>query len=422
MIIPSILSYFDQYKDGRGIPHIPNSDWRNFITHYSKRDIKDSLTEYIIANKLPFPSKEISHTEMAELFDRFSKTSMLNQYKYPSSVFERADYKYKYSDKPLGVIDKSHTYNSVSNYFQQENRMKCGSNQCSSPWDIWHSRKLLDDMNWHFWRLGTLGKSDVCENTFRSAFRIGTYTATQFKPNVAKALYEKHDAKVVLDTSCGWGDRLAGFYATPCTEMYVGCDPNPDVYNTYKTQCVEYEKQLGYNPVLKDYGDHFTCDGSKKVIIYNLPSEDVDWSLYENTFDFYFTSPPYYETERYAANHSSTQSWQRYPTFEDWKNNFFFRVNKMIWKTLKDSAYMMINIIEPRTSKGTRLNLCDDMVDDILTYPNAYYLGKIGMRMQARPHAIVNANKNSIFVEPIWVFRKNDQSYPINTDSLIEFI
>ena len=226
----------------------------------------------------------------------------------------------------------------------------------------------------------------------------------------------------MLDTSCGWGDRLAGFYATPCTEMYVGCDPNPDVYNTYKTQCVEYEKQLGYNPVLKDHGDHFTCDGSKKVIIYNLPSEDVDWSLYENTFDFYFTSPPYYETERYAANHSSTQSWVRYPTFEDWKNNFFFRVNKMIWKTLKDSAYMMINIIEPRTSKGTRLNLCDDMVDDILNYPNAYYLGKIGMRMQARPHAIVNANKNSIFVEPIWVFRKNDQTYPINTDSLIEFI
>jgi hypothetical protein len=422
MIIPSILTYFDQYKDSRGIPNIPNNDWRAVITQYGKRDIKDSLTEYIIANNLPFPSKEISHAEMAELFDRFSKTSMLNQYKYPSSVFERADYKYKYSDKPLGVIDKSHTYNSVSNYFHQENRMKCGSNQCSSPWDIWHSRKLLDEMNWHFWRLGTLGKSDVCENTFRSAFRIGTYTATQFKPNVAKALYEKHNAKVVLDTSCGWGDRLAGFYATPGTEMYVGCDPNPDVYNTYKTQCFEYEKLLGYHPAIQDYGTHFICVGAKRVIIWNLPSEDVDWSLYENTFDFYFTSPPYYETERYAANHSSTQSWARYPTFEDWKNNFFFRVNKMIWKTLKDSAYMMINIIEPRTSKGTRLNLCDDMVDDILTYPNAYYLGKIGMRMQARPHAIVNANKNSIFVEPIWVFRKNDHSYPINNDSIIEFL
>jgi hypothetical protein len=73
----------------------------------------------------------------------------------------------------------------------------------------------------------------------------------------------------------------------------------------------------------------------------------------------------------------------------------------------------MINIIEPRIAKGTRLNLCDDMVDDILTYQNAYYLGKIGMRMQARPHAIVEADKNSIFVEPIWVFRKNNNHYDI---------
>jgi hypothetical protein len=33
------------------------------------------------------------------------------------------------------------------------------------------------------------------------------------------------------------------------------------------------------------------------------------------------------------------------------------------------------------------------------------------MRMQARPHAIVEADKNSIFIEPIWVFRKNNNQY-----------
>ena len=382
-----------------------------FRSQYPKQDIKESLTEYIITNKIPFPSKEISYSEMAELFTRFTRTSMMDQYKYPDNVYERANYKYKYSDNPLGVIDKSHAYNSVSNYFQQLNRMKCGSNLVNSPYDIWHNRDLLNSMNWHFWRLGTLGKSDVCESTFRSAFRIGTYTATQFKPNVAKALYEKHKAKNVLDTSCGWGDRLAGFYATNCTEMYVGCDPNPEVYETYKQQCFQYEKLLGYYPAIQDYGTHFICVGAKRVIIWNLPSEDVDWKLYEDTFDFYFTSPPYYETERYAANNSSNQSWSRYPTFESWKYDFFFKVNRMVWDTLTDDAYMMINIIEPRIAKGTRLNLCDDMVDDILTYPNAHYLGKIGMRMQARPHAIVDAPKNSIFVEPIWVFRKNNNHY-----------
>ena len=414
MIDQNILDYLRSHSDDRGIPHIINSEWNIFKTQHDKTDIKDSLAEYIVSNAIAFPTKQITYGNFVDLFNRFRNTSMLGEYLDCAHipVFERADYKYKFSQNPLGVIDKSHVFNSVSNYFQQENRMKCGSNLVDSPWDIWHSKDKLAKMNWHFWRSGALGKSDVCEATFRSAFRIGTYTATQFKPSVAKALYEKHNARNVLDTSCGWGDRLAGFYATSCTQLYVGCDPNPEVYETYKDQCLEYENLLGCDSaVLCDNGDHFICTGIKNVIIYNLPSEDVDWKLFSNAFDFYFTSPPYYETERYAANNSQTQSWSRYPDFDSWKHDFFFCVNRMIWDTLKNDAYMMINIIEPRTSKGIRLNLCDDMVDDILTYPNAHYLGKIGMRMQARPHAIVEADKGSIFVEPIWVFRKNNKQY-----------
>ena len=40
------------------------------------------------------------------------------------------------------------------------------------------------------------------------SFRLGTYIATQFKPIVAKTIYDMSDAKTVLDTSMGWGDRL----------------------------------------------------------------------------------------------------------------------------------------------------------------------------------------------------------------------
>ena len=43
------------------------------------------------------------------------------------------------------------------------------------------------------------------------SFRLGTYIATQFKPIVAKTIYDMTDAKTVLDTSMGWGDRLTGF-------------------------------------------------------------------------------------------------------------------------------------------------------------------------------------------------------------------
>lgn len=417
----NLIKYFTFHSDSNGIPYLPNHEWNSLIKKYDKEIIKYSLAEYITSNAVPFPLRKISYNEFVNLFEKFTKTSMMDEYKHFDIVLEKVDYKYKYSDKPLGVIDKSHVYNSVSNYFQQNNRMKCGSNLVDSPWDIWHSREKLEKMNWHFWREGALGNSDINDSTFRSAFRIGTYTATQFKPSVAKALYEKHKATKILDTSCGWGDRLAGFYATYSTELYVGCDPNPEVYETYKDQCLEYENLLGCDSaVLQDNGDHFVCIGSKKVIIYNLPSEDVNWKQHDNTFDFYFTSPPYFETERYAANNNSTQSWVRYPTFDSWKNDFFFKVNRRVWDTLQNDGYMMINIIEPRINNGTRLNLCDDMVDDILTYPNAHYLGKIGMRMQARPHAIVEADKNSVFIEPIWVFRKNNNEY-LNTERLFKF-
>ena len=52
------------------------------------------------------------------------------------------------------------------------------------------------------------------------------------------------NANKVLDTSCGWGDRLCGFYASNAKE-YIGCDPNPNTYERYKKQCIEYERLLG---------------------------------------------------------------------------------------------------------------------------------------------------------------------------------
>ena len=62
---------------------------------------------------------------------------------------------------------------------------------------------------------------ELSEKSYISAFRLGTYIATQFKPVVAKAIYDMTNAKTVLDTSCGWGDRLAGFFASDAEEYMV---------------------------------------------------------------------------------------------------------------------------------------------------------------------------------------------------------
>ena len=416
MINEEIVEYFSKNCDDRGIPEISFDGWQNLITTYEKDDIRNALAEYVHRNNIPFPIKRIHKDDFGNLFIRFCMKSHLPLYKEFDDVQERYDYKYKYSDKPLGVIDKTHAFNDVSDYFQQENRMKCGSNASLAPMEIWNDKDNLSRMNWIFWRNGVMEDSGVNEKTFRSSFRLGTYTATQFKPSVAKAIYEKHEAVNVLDTSCGWGDRLAGFYATLTTKLYVGCDPNPEVFEVYKKQCVAYEELLGATPVLTESEDYFECVGKKTVKIWRKPCEDVNWDLYINTFDLYFTSPPYFDTETYGTTTDKTedQSWSRYNSFDAWKYNFFFKVTDLVWKTIKSDGYMMINIIEPRSRRGVRLKLCDDMVETFESFEGSNYIGKIGMRMVARPNT---QELNSVFIEPVWVFRKNNSSY-IDDDKL----
>ena len=78
---------------------------------------------------------------------------------------------------------------------------------------------------------------------------------------------------------------------------------------------------------------------------------------------------------------------------------------------------MMINIIEPRSRQGTRFNLCDDMVEEFKQLKDSNYIGKIGMRMMARPNT---TELEQIFIEPVWVFRKGTTEYKTLAPSTLE--
>ena len=438
------------------LPNIPHNVWRTEFCGLSKKqklndtppevrkDIKWAFAEYIHRIKAEFPFKKSKDTEddIRKLFlkfvDKSTKNEIQNNFSFylrdeegelldppverSSDIDEKFDYKYKYKNNPLGVINKSHAYNKVSDYFQEENRMDCGSNSVDSPLEIWCNKDKLAQMNWHWWREGAVKTCNIDEKRIRSGFRLGTYIATQFRPMAAKTIFDKYKAVNVVDTSCGWGDRLAGFYASESTKLYVGCDPNPAVFKAYKKQCKFYEKTLEgklFEPDIIDEEKYFELKGVNKTVkIWNLPSEDVDWSQYYNTFDLYFSSPPYFDTEKYGQGKDGdeNQSWSRYQTFEEWKD-FFFGVTKKVYKTLQLNGKMIINIIEPRTKKGTRYNLCDDMVDEIEKTTNCVYEGKLGLRMMGRPNAERKPYPNiGVFgygkpelqgcvIEPIWVFK-----------------
>ena len=232
----------------------------------------------------------------------------------------------------------------------------------------------------------------LSEASYMSAFRLGTYIATQFKPNVAKTIYQLTNAKKVLDTSCGWGDRLAGFFASDAEE-YIGCDPNP---NTYK----QYLKQIElYNSFLTK---------PKKVTIYNTGAEDLPWDTIKDV-DCSFTSPPYFSTEEYnkGGEKEENQSWFKFNEYEKWRDDFFLPVSK---KCFEVSKHTLINIMDP-TIKGKRYKSCDEVVDML----KDNFVGQIGMRIMQRPKSdkLFETEKdkqdfmNKTFIENVWCFSKD---------------
>ena len=274
----AIFLDLNRYKNEDGLPIMDQQTFETVTNTIGKEKFREQLSEYIAQYRPKFPLKEISYDIMRQSFKGLQKQDVW-EYVKPLEQLEKNvtekydDYKYNFKEHCLGIIDAPSIYNDVSNYFHQELRLNCSSYSFKSPLDVWYNGTAKD-----IWRcLGPMwrgingmksvmvdgreelrgGKLD--DKSYVSAFRLQTYIATQFKPNVAKTIYQMTNAKKVLDTSCGWGDRLAGFFASDAEE-YIGCDPNP---NTFK----QYLKQIEvYNSFLAK---------PKKTTIYNCGAEDL---------------------------------------------------------------------------------------------------------------------------------------------------
>ena len=402
------MEYLKQYANENKLPIIDQIAFERITNDIGRDQFRLDLADYIEKYRPVFPLKKITLDDVRNSFHDLQKQDIGTYCNTnDNNVMEKySDYKYNYKDYGLGVISAPSTYNSVSNYFHQELRLNCSSYSFKAPLDVWYNGTAKD-----IWRcLGPIwrginnmktvlveGKEELrggklSEASYMSAFRLGTYIATQFKPNVAKTIYQLTNAKKVLDTSCGWGDRLAGFFASDAEE-YIGCDPNP---NTYK----QYLKQIElYNSFLTK---------PKKVTIYNTGAEDLPWDTIKDV-DCSFTSPPYFSTEEYnkGGEKEENQSWFKFNEYEKWRDDFFLPVSK---KCFEVSKHTLINIMDP-TIKGKRYKSCDEVVDML----KDNFVGQIGMRIMQRPKSdkLFETEKdkqdfmNKTFIENVWCFSKD---------------
>lgn len=356
---------------------IGKEEWKSLNRQYDKDVIKGWIIEEIMDGNIGFPHMDIDINDAEDSFRKLCA--------YPCKPFQvgetmtRYDYKYPIGNK---YLSDTLVGNDASNYFHQVARSYASGHNDPSPQESWASEHYMNSCLKGIWTL-KMDKLDM--KSIRSAIAMRKYWASQFRPSMAKSIYEKFHSVDVLDFSAGWGDRLCGFYASKDTKSYIGIDPNKAVYDNYFKQVDLYK----------------TIAGEKKVTFYNLPAEDV--VLEENIVDTVFTSPPYFCAETYTQD--DTQSWVRYPEVDSWLAGFMYRTLDMVWKALKPDGHLIVNISDVHR-KGKVCKICDPMNDYIKDKLGGILVDSFGMKLSKRPASHAYDGKSGVSVEPIWAWRK----------------
>ena len=392
----SKLTYFDKFKNMKPYFEIDEKEWTYIKETFSKDEIKTNLVKILMEYEPPFA--DISEKECLDDYKKLKGVKWNDVY-VKKDWFARSEYEWNRSDN---LIKRLNVGNKSSNYFQQKNRWSVDGSVSPGPLRTWKNEKFMYTL---LGSLFTLKFPKVDKSILRTCISLRKYICSQFKPNVAKAIYDKHKCKNILDFSAGWGDRLAGFYASDYGELFVGIDPRKENHPIYEQQAQFYQKHSTF------------FENDKKHELICSPAEDADLSKYEGMMDIVFTSPPYFNVERYS--HDDTQSWVRYKNIDLWNKNFLQKAIKNVWKTLRKGGILLVNISDVNAASGGKkdwLKICDPMNDYIDTFNDSKYVECFGMEMAKRPNSIGvgtakndennNKKESDTFGEPVWVWQK----------------
>jgi hypothetical protein len=163
----------------------------------------------------------------------------------------------------------------------------------------------------------------------------GVQVASNFPTATAKAIYNDFlpTGGYVWDMSCGWGGRLLASLSSPCVFGYYGCDPSTKTFKGLSEMLIDLRRLI---PGLED----------KMVDLVNQGSE-VELPAHWPSVDLCFTSPPYFNTEKYARE--ETQSFLKYPYPSEWMRNFIGDTLRNCAKLLTPRGRCLVNIANVST-------------------------------------------------------------------------
>lgn len=261
------------------------------------------------------------------------------------------------SDKDLSKdLDNLRSFDSSQNrnnfygnpflyHFQFKNLLNCKREKGKTIYEIYNDKeewdKLIDST-----RKRNRGGRTAAGNVFE-AFRINLGSVVMFKATTAKYLYQKYNAKSVLDPTAGWGGRMLGAWALDID--YTGIDTNTEMKQAYDDMIEFLDKKNDFS------SDLFEVEKPNLKMIWQS-ALDVDFSEIE--YDMVLTSPPYVNLELYEH----MEPWESNEAFY---KQFFIPLWQKCIDNIKKGGVVCFNIspkmYEDALANG--LTPCDDEED-----------------------------------------------------------
>ena len=259
----------------------------------------------------------------------------------------------KYYGKYIKIITTADLYekvNVLTDYFNEQSRMKCSFNYYMEPINYFrvYKKKIMYDLK--------KNKKEINPHNVREYIYSHIKECNLFKVSTAVFVYDFFKAKHILDFSSGWGDRLLAACALGIT--YFGIDPN---INNHE----------GYNNIIKIAGN-----GTQKVYRSGaeyLPNDIISSRIKKyGKFDLIFTSPPYFDYEVYSGSLQSISSYTA--SAEYWLVYFLFVVIVKYIPFLETNGTLGIYIQDIKN----KFIVCEPIVLFILSFfPNMEFSGII---------------------------------------------
>jgi hypothetical protein len=275
--------------------------------------------------------------------------------------------------KGKDLIQTMHGLGFLWTYFPHWVDIKCGADK--SVADNWNDEDKLRTLieKTYDWELKH-GNGTFTINRLRQNAKVycSKQSVSNFRPTVAKYIYNTYGNRgTVWDMSCGFGGRLLGFIASDC-KKYIGTDPSTNTYN-------------GLLEMKNDF-----AHTDKEIELYCLGSEVFRPN--EGSVDLCFTSPPYFDTERYSDE--ETQSYIKFPTKDEWVSGFLYSTIENCKYALKDNGYLIINIANVKS--------CDELESSTVRIAE-----ELGFTLLDTLYLILSSiSGKGIKREPVFIFKK----------------